>query len=126
MYPGCTRNGYHVYMMRYDAEAMSGLPRERFIEAIRAEGIPISAGYTPLNRHPFLENTLNSRTFRAVYSQEDIARWRERNQCPANDRLCKEGLGFAHSVLLGSRRDMEDIVAAIRKVQRNADALKKV
>jgi dTDP-4-amino-4,6-dideoxygalactose transaminase len=126
MYPGCTRNGYHVYMMRYDAEAMSGLPRERFIEAMRAEGIPISAGYTPLNRHPFLENTLNSRTFRAVYSQEDIARWRERNQCPANDRLCKEGLGFAHTVLLGSRHDMEDIAAAIRKVQRNADALKKV
>ncbi|MFB3826645.1 MAG: DegT/DnrJ/EryC1/StrS family aminotransferase [Bryobacteraceae bacterium] len=125
MYPGCTRNGYHLYMMRYNAEAMSGLPRERFIAAVRAEGIPIAAGYTSLNRHPFLENTLNSRAYRAVYSQQDIAHWRERNQCPANDRLCKEGLWFAHTVLLGSRRDMEDIIAAIRKVQRNAGALKK-
>lgn len=125
MYSGCTRNGYHLYMMRYNAEAMGGLGRERFIEAVRAEGVPISAGYTPLNTHPFLENTLNSRPFRAVYSKQEIDRWRERNQCPANDRLCREGLWFAHTVLLGNRRDMEDIVAAIRKVQRNASVLNK-
>ena len=125
MYPGCTRNGYHLYMMRYNAEAMNGLTRERFIEAVRAEGVPISAGYTALNRHPFLENTLNSRPFRAVYSIQEIDRWRERNQCPANDRLCKEGLWLGQTVLLGSRRDMEEIIGAIRKVQRNADALKK-
>ena len=125
MYEGCTRNGYHLFMMRYNAEAMRGLPRERFIEAVRAEGVPISAGYSPLNKHPFLENTLNSRTFRAVYSKQEIDRWRERIHCPANDRLCQEGLWFAHTVLLGSRRDMEDIVAAIRKVQRNAEALRR-
>lgn len=123
MYPGCTRNGYHLYMMRYNPEAMDGLGRERFIEALRAEGVPVSAGYTPLNKHPFLENTLNSRCFRAVYSRQEIDRWRERNHCPANDRLCNEGLWLAHNVLLGSRRDMEEIVAAIRKVQRNAAAL---
>ncbi|MCC6857506.1 MAG: DegT/DnrJ/EryC1/StrS family aminotransferase [Bryobacterales bacterium] len=124
VYPGCTRNGYHLYMMRYNPEAMSGLSRERFVEAVRAEGIPISAGYTPLNRHPFLENTLNSRPFRAIYSQQEIARWRERNRCPNNDRLCQEGLWFPHTVLLGSRRDMEDIIAGIRKVQRHAAELK--
>jgi dTDP-4-amino-4,6-dideoxygalactose transaminase len=126
MYPGCTRNGYHLYMMRYNMEAMGGLSRERFIDAVHAEGIPISAGYSPLNKHPFLENTFNSRPFRAVYSKQDIDRWRERNQCPANDRLCKEGLWFGHSMLLGTRRDMEDIIAAIRKVQRNADVLRKI
>jgi dTDP-4-amino-4,6-dideoxygalactose transaminase len=125
MYAGCTRNGYHLYMMRYQAEAMSGLTRDRFIEAVRAEGVPIAAGYSALNRHPFLENTLNSRPFRAVYSKKEIDHWRERNACPANDRFCEEGLWFAHTVLLGTQRDMEEIVAAIRKVQRNADALKK-
>jgi dTDP-4-amino-4,6-dideoxygalactose transaminase len=124
MYSGCTRNGYHLYMMRYNQEAMSGLSRERFIEAVRAEGIPISAGYPPLNKHPFLENTLNSRAFRAVYTKREIDQWRERNHCPANDRLCQEGLWFAHNILLGSRRDMEDIIAGIRKVQRHASALK--
>jgi dTDP-4-amino-4,6-dideoxygalactose transaminase len=124
MYAGCTRNAYHLYMMRYDPEAFAGLSRARFVEAVRAEGIPISPGYGPLNREPFLENTLNSRTYRSVYTAGEIAGWRERNHCPANDRLCQEGLWLGQSTLLGSRRDMEDIATAIRKVYRHREALK--
>jgi dTDP-4-amino-4,6-dideoxygalactose transaminase len=48
MYEGCTRNAYHIYMLRYDANHFSGLARERFLKALRAEGIPCSSGYTPL------------------------------------------------------------------------------
>jgi dTDP-4-amino-4,6-dideoxygalactose transaminase len=125
MYPGCTRNGWHLYMMRYQKEAMEGLSRERFVEAVRAEGIPISAGYTALNRQPFLENTFDSRAFKAIYTKQEIASWRERNQTPDNDRLCTEGLWFGHTTLLGSRSDIDDIAAAIRKVQANAGALRK-
>jgi hypothetical protein len=111
--------------MRYDPEAFAGLPRARFVEAVRAEGAPISAGYGPLNKDAFLENTLNSRAFRAVYSQQEIARWRERNHCPANDRLCQQGRWLSQTVMLGSKSDMEQIATAIRKVQRHAEALKK-
>lgn len=125
MYSGCTRNAYHIYMMRYDTEAFSGLPRARFIQAVRAEGIPIGAGYGPLNKDPFLENTLNSRTYRAIYTTQEIAHWRERNHCPANDRMCQEVVWLGQTVLLGDKRDMEDIATAIRKVQRHAEELKK-
>lgn len=126
MYGGCTRNGYHLYMLRYDAEAFSGLSRERFLKAARAEGVPISAGYGPLNREAFLENTLNSRTFRAVYTQQDIAHWRERNHCPANDRLCREGMWLPQSALLATRADMEDIATAIGKIRKHAAELSKI
>lgn len=125
MYSGCTRNAYHIYMMRYDAPAFAGLPRARFLQAVRAEGIPMAPGYGPLNRDSFLENTLNSRTYRAVYTEQEIARWRERNHCPANDRLTRECVWFGQTVLLAGKRDMEDIATAIRKVQRHAEALKK-
>lgn len=124
MYSGCTRNAYHLYMMRYDREAFAGLPRARFIQAVRAEGIPLGPGYGPLNRDPFLENTLNSRTYRAVYTEQELARWRERNHCPANDRLTQECVWLGQTVLLAGKRDMEDIATAIRKVQRHAEALK--
>lgn len=126
MYPGCTRNGYHIFMMRYDADAFSGLPRARFLQAVRAEGIPMSPGYGPLNRDPFLENTFKSRTYKAIYTKEEIDNWRERNsQFPGNDRVCREGVWLGQSVLLGSKRDMEEIATAVRKVYRNAEALKK-
>jgi dTDP-4-amino-4,6-dideoxygalactose transaminase len=124
MYDGCTRNAFHLYMLRYDAQ-VTGLSRERFLQAVRAEGIPISAGYGPLNQDPFLENTLNSRPYRAVYTPREIAGWRERNHCPANDRLCREGMWIGQSALLGDQRDMEDIATAMRKVQRHASALAK-
>jgi hypothetical protein len=126
MYPGCTRNAYHLYMLRYDAQAFSGLTRDQFLRAVRAEGAPISAGYGPLNLDRFLENTFNSRPFRAIYTQQEIARWRERNQCPANDRLCREGMWLSQSNLLAARSDMEDIAAAVRKVQANAAQLLKI
>ena len=126
MHEGCTRNAYHLYMMRYDPEAFSGLTRTSFLKAVQAEGAPISAGYGALNRDVFLENTLNSRAYRAVYTTEEIARWRERNQCPANDRLSRDGMWISQSALLAERTGMEDIAAAIRKVHANAALLKKM
>ena len=124
-YPGCTRNGYHLYMMRYDPEQFAGLSRSRFLEAVRAEGIPLAEGYGPLNRHPFLENTARSRMFRAVYTERELADWGERNRhLPANDQVTQEALWFSQNVLLGERRDMEEIAAAIAKVRRHAGKLR--
>ena len=93
--------------------------------SICVKGAPISAGYTPLNKHPFLENTLNSRPFRTVYSKQEIDRWRERNQCPANNRLCKEGLWLMQNTLLGPRSDMDQIIEAVRKIHAHSAALAK-
>ncbi len=123
MYEGCTRNAYHLYMFRYDKAAFAGKPRARFLQALHAEGIPGSGGYSPLNREPFLKNTFNSRGWKAIYSAKEIAEWEARNRCPANDRLCEEAVWFGQTTLLGPRKDMEDIVEAIRKIQKNAASL---
>ncbi len=124
-YPGCTRNAYHMYMMRYAPGAFGGLASDRFAAALRAEGIPVSTGYQPLNKHPFLENTLNSRTFRAIYTREEISRWRERNHCPVNDQVCRQTLWLSQPILLGETSDMEDIALAMRKLQRHAEQLRR-
>jgi dTDP-4-amino-4,6-dideoxygalactose transaminase len=42
MYDGCTRNAYHLYMFRYEADKFAGLSRERFAKAMGAEGIPVA------------------------------------------------------------------------------------
>jgi dTDP-4-amino-4,6-dideoxygalactose transaminase len=120
MHPRCTRNAYHIYMSRYDAAGFAGLPRAAFLKALRAEGIPVSPGYSPLNREPFLEKTFTSRGYQRVYSQEQLARWRERNQCPQNDRLCAEAFWMGQTTLLGTKADMDQIAQAIRKVQAHA------
>ena len=120
MYSGCTRNAYHLYMFRYDPTQFAGLTRKRFIAAMKAEGIPLSSGYTPLNLEPFVEQTLRSRAFRAIYSDKEIADWRERNRCPRNDRLCEEALWMGQPQLLGERWHLEQVVEAIEKTRKHA------
>jgi dTDP-4-amino-4,6-dideoxygalactose transaminase len=122
-YPGCTRNAYHLYMFRYDPEAFAGLPRARFMEALAAEGVPCSGGYGPLNKESFLDAALASRGFRRLFPEKTLAEWRERNACPANDRLCAQAVWFTQTMLLGPRSDMDQIAAAVRKVHAHAAAL---
>ena len=124
-YEGCTRNGYHLYLLRYRREHFANLPRARFLSALSAEGIPVSAGYTPLNKEPFIKQTLDSRGYRAAYSPERLARWVEQNQCPANDQLCEEAVWLYQSVLLAKRSDMEQIAEAVRKIHTRASDLTK-
>ena len=125
MYEGCTRNAYHLYMFRYDASRFAGLPRAAFLKALAAEGIPAQAGYTPLNKQPFLEDAFSAPGFKTIYSKSRLDQWRGHNQCPENDRLCTEAVWLVQTMLLGPRQDMEDIAEAIRKVQRTAPQLVK-
>ncbi|MGO9923285.1 MAG: DegT/DnrJ/EryC1/StrS family aminotransferase [Isosphaeraceae bacterium] len=120
MYEGCTRNAYHLYMLRYDSAAFEGLPRAKFLQAMHAEGIPCSGGYQPLYREPFLKNTLESRGYQAIYPSKRISTYLESIDCPANDRLCESAVWFTQTMLLGPRSDMDQIADAVRKVQNNA------
>jgi dTDP-4-amino-4,6-dideoxygalactose transaminase len=120
IHDGCTRNAYHLYMLRYDREAFAGMPKEKLQKAMQAEGIPLSGGYSPLNKTDFLEKTFASRPFRAIYSEKQIAEWRERNHTPVNDKLCGEAFWFGQTTLLAEKSGMEQIAEAFRKVQRHA------
>ncbi len=126
MYEGCTRNAYHLCMFRYDSAQFEGLPRAKFLEAVHAEGIPCSGGYQPLNKEPFLKNTLQSRPYQAIYSPQKISEYLERSHCPENDRLCETAVWLTQTMLLGPRSDMDQIAEAVGKVQRHAGKLLKV
>jgi len=126
MYEGCTRNAYHIYMFRYQPEEFAGLPRNKFVKALRAEGIPCSTGYGPLNKAEYIQDALRSRPYVRVYGKDALDQWMERNQCPENDKLCEESVWFMQNMLLGPRGDMDEIAEAIRKIQAHAAALDKV
>jgi dTDP-4-amino-4,6-dideoxygalactose transaminase len=124
-YEGCTRNAYHLYMLRYDKERFAGLPRSKFLKALAAEGIPASGGYSPLNQEPFLKHTLAGKGYQKIYEPRVLAEWEERNRCPQNDRLCEEAVWMTQNMLLGPRTDMDQIATAVRKIQSHASELAK-
>jgi perosamine synthetase len=124
-YEGCTRNAYHLYMFRYDPGKFAGLSRAGFLKALAAEGVPASSGYKPLNKEPFLKNTLHSRGYSRIYSKQQIVDWENRNLCPQNDRLCEDAVWLTQNVMLAGRADMEQIAEAVKKIQGWAGDLSK-
>jgi len=121
---GCTRNAYHLYMFRYDAAHFAGLSRAQFLKALRAEGVPASGGYAPLNKDPLFQNALNTRGFERLYGKQAFAQWTARTACPVNDRLCDEAIWFTQTMLLAPREAMEQIATAITKIRQHAAELK--
>jgi dTDP-4-amino-4,6-dideoxygalactose transaminase len=117
------RSAYHLYPFRYIKEEFSNVPKEKFIRALNAEGIPCSSGYGQQNKEGLIEHTLNSRGFKRLFSEARLKQWREENVLPGNDRLCSEAVTFSQNILLGSRSDMDDIVNSIIKIYKNRDLL---
>lgn len=125
LYDQVTRAAFHLFPFRYDTQEFKGLSRADFLEALRAEDIPCSSGYTVLNTQPFLADTFKSKIYQHAYPKELLSNYNERNHCPQNDQLCKEAVWFTQNMLLASRSDMDRIASAIEKVYQNAEQIKK-
>jgi dTDP-4-amino-4,6-dideoxygalactose transaminase len=118
--PECTRHSYHLFMLRLDAEKF-GAPRGAVLEALRAEGIPCSAGYAvSLPEQPLFRNRAFGPYLPDASRRLDDARVR----CPNSDLLCREqAVWLEQSLFLGSRDDMDDIACAFEKVYEHAIVL---
>ena len=107
--------------MRYSSEHFDGLHRDRFVQALRAEGVPCDAGYgVPLYKQP-------------AFKRESIARWLcesskpwpdyENMHLPASERFCaEEQITLPHQVLLADRSGIQGILDAVIKVKQNGPA----
>ena len=118
-----TRNAYHLYIFRFTPEAFGGINKAKFAEALQAEGIPISVGYSrPLYKEPYLDYFKRCPLSCPYYGGSiDYSKIK----MPVTEKACyTEGLWLPQYVLLGSREDMDDIVAAFEKVKENVDELK--
>lgn len=124
--PRTTKHGYHIYMFKYNQKQI-GLPRARFVQALDGEGIPVTAGYSyPLYKNPmFLNKQFINGSFplNTIY-HDDIDYGAFAGKCPVSERACsQEAIWLPQNVLLGTTKDMDDIVKAVRKVLDNKSTL---
>ncbi len=113
---GVTRAVFHLFPFRYVQQEFDDIPKEKFLQALQAEGVPCSSGYGPQYRDGLIEEALNSRGYQRLFSKSRLKRYREELVLPQNDRLCRESVWFTQNLLLGSQADMDDIVHAIQKI----------
>jgi dTDP-4-amino-4,6-dideoxygalactose transaminase len=118
--PRIEQHPNYLLTLWYQPEAFSGAPREILVEALQAEGIPFRLTYPhPLYRNPLFLTEQNSLARASWTAAQDYANL----QLPVAERVCREGVWLSHTVFLGEKRDVDDVLEALRKVQRMAPAL---
>lgn len=127
-----TQHGYHLFISRYDRTAFHDVPREAFLSALQAEGIPCAPGYKPLYSMNAIQDGI-ARLKRFIGGQA-IAGMQPSGvrppnggsrHCPVTERACyEEGVWFGQSLMLGTKNDMDDIAEAVWKVKHNIDEVR--
>lgn len=108
-----TLHTYHLYILRYDKKAFNGLSKKEFAAMLAAEGVPAFMGYPqPLYKQPVFQKK-NFMCY-AIPDYVDYTNVR----CPVAEKACyEEGVWILQHAMLGTRKDMEDFVRAIRRIQ---------
>jgi dTDP-4-amino-4,6-dideoxygalactose transaminase len=121
--PRATTHAFHIYQMVYDTEAFGGLSRERFVEALTAEGVVCSGGYgLELNRQPVFARANFDRRATGYDPEQANLRYAELD-LPVTRRLCAEAVWFYQTMLVASDDYLDRVLEAIVKVRAGAAAL---
>ena len=109
---------WHLYPFRYDAGRFQGLPRDKFIRAMRAEGIPCSTGYQEQYFDGLLDEAIGSRGFKRLFGAERLKKYRDSfHELKGNREVCATTVAITQNLLLANPADIDHIAEAIRKIQ---------
>jgi dTDP-4-amino-4,6-dideoxygalactose transaminase len=96
--------GYYKVGFLWD-ETPLGLPRERLVAALRAEGFALDEG------------------FRALHAGRSAQRWRAVTPLPGADRAHREVVILHHPLLLESENDLRQLAEAFARIRAFAEQL---
>ncbi len=117
-----TKRGFYFMVLKYQAEHFKGISREKFMQAIGAEGISFGIGYgMPINRYPAFAPAAIREVLPEILGP--LPDYQNLN-LPVAEDFCRRQLVFRHPWLLLDKKDLELVVEAVRKVKDNADELK--
>ena len=125
--PTDSRAVWHLFPFRYEAREFAGLTRDRFVRALRAEGVPCGPGYTQQYNDGLLDEAIASRGFTRLFGAARLKAYRESfHDLRGNREACETTVTLPQNLLLAERADLLNIVAAVRKIRAHAPALAKL
>ena len=109
-YKKVTRESNHLYLLRYKAKNYNDIPREKFFNAMRAEGVYTYAGYSPLYREDVFQGKGNDFPWIKNINYSNIS-------CPVTEQIADyQSIWLTQNHLLGDESDINDIINAFEKV----------
>lgn len=109
-----TERVYHLLTFTYDPKCFGDISKKRFLRALYAEGIPLLDGY----KYPIYKNGLFIND-----KKHDYSIYEER--CPVVEKKCEQGVWIPQTLLLGSEKDISELIDAFYKVIENIDELRR-
>ncbi|MEM2197723.1 MAG: DegT/DnrJ/EryC1/StrS family aminotransferase [Nitrososphaerota archaeon] len=102
---------HYLVIVQADRDYFGRVSKARIVDALRAEGIPVSVGWpVPLYRYPPLKRYLELNGARV-----------DPSEFPNTERAAAEIFFIHHRVLLGGYREVEDVYKALRKIEQHVD-----
>ena len=109
-YKKVTRESNHLYLLRYKAENFNNISREKFFDAMRAEGVYTYAGYNPLYREDVFKGQGDDFPWLKNVNYSNIS-------CPITEQIADyQSVWLTQNHLLGDESDIQDIINAFEKV----------
>lgn len=121
--PRVVRQSYYAMTLHFDIEKAGGLTRDQYAHAVWAEGFPMGGTYWPVYQAPLLN--LYDWTSPIPYRDQSKVQKYAELHLPVTERVCSvEGVVLSHTHLLGSKEYLEQLIAAVIKVNDRLDEIK--
>ena len=125
--PENSRAVWHLYAFRYDPAQFNGLSRDKFMEALSAEGVPCSSVYSEQYYDGLFDEAIASRGFKRLWSEQRLRAYRDSfGDLKGNKQVCATTVAITQNMLLASRSDIDHIIAAIQKLRKHSSELAKL
>lgn len=123
--PRITRAAAYEVVLLYQAEAFKGLPRDRFVAALEAEGVPADGDfYVPIQDRVQEIFPLRARDYPQIRARYGEALTSEHVQTPhAAHAAYAQTVWLHHGLFLGDTNDVDDVIEAMLKIQGAVDEL---
>jgi len=113
--PRVTRWGFYYWNFHYRRDQFDDIPRDTFIQAAVAEGVPVGGG---AHGRCIYKNPVFQTGDGVMPAYTDVI-------CPVAERVSQEqALSITHRAFLGDTSDMDLILEAFRKIRANTAELK--
>lgn len=120
-----TKRGYYFYLMRFDEKGFGGISRDKFLEALGAEGVPAGKAHNqPLYKNPVFLEMHFGRTgcpvrcplYGKAINYADV-------HCPVAERVYENEIVALGKDFLMEREKVNLVLQAIKKIKDNIEEL---
>ena len=122
-----SRSSWHLFVFRIDTACWGEIGKEKIVEAIQAEGIPVSPGYAlPVYKQPlFTERNFGAKGGPTAFFEQGLPDFRHFRLRNVESACSEQALWLTQNTLLADEGMLRSVIQALAKVFGGKEQLKR-